>query len=52
MPQIRRGDADDDLRVLRPLDEADRHLLGLGGIELRRLAKNASTVTPSQPTSA
>jgi hypothetical protein len=37
----RRRDADDDLHVLGPLDEAYRHLLGLGCVEFRRLAQNA-----------
>jgi hypothetical protein len=46
------GDADDDLHVLGALDERTRNLLGLGGVEFRRFAQNASTVTPSQPTSA
>ncbi len=39
--EARRGYADDDLLVLRPLDEAGRDLDRLIALELRRFAENA-----------
>ncbi len=39
--KARRRDADDHLQLLGALDEAHRDLLGLGRIELRRLAQDA-----------
>src|SRR5258705_2892855 len=42
-----RRDADDDLHVLRALDEADRDLLGLVGVELRPPPENPKPGDPA-----